>query len=80
MGTRSNTRTIITEHAQEAVSNLQNFILLLLQFAQREREREEEEEKGTHYRNREQSSFQLSKLIKNLCQTFDAGSQKHLIV
>ncbi len=89
MVTRSNTRTIITEHAQEAVSNLRNFILLLLQFAKRERERErereeeeeeEEEEKGTHYRNREQSSFQLSKLIKNLCQTFDAGSQKHLIV
>jgi hypothetical protein len=45
MGTRSNTRTIITEHAQEAVSNLQNFILLLLQFAQREREREREREK-----------------------------------
>jgi hypothetical protein len=61
---------------------LQNFTLLLLQFAKREREREgeEEEEKGTHYRNREQSSFQLSNLIKNLCQTFDAGSQKHLIV
>ncbi len=87
MVTRSNTRTIITEHAQEAVSNLQNFILLLLQFTKREREREgeeeeeeEDEEKGTHYRNREQSTFQLSKLIKNLCQTFDAGSQKHLIV
>jgi hypothetical protein len=45
MGTRSNTRTIITEHAQEAVSNLQNFILLLLQFAHREREREREKKK-----------------------------------
>jgi len=57
--------------------------LLLIQFAKREREREREEEgkeKGTHYRNREQSSFQLPKLIKNLFQTFDAGSQKHLIV
>jgi hypothetical protein len=45
MVTRSNTRTIITEHAQEAVSNLQNFILLLLQFAEREREREREKKK-----------------------------------
>jgi hypothetical protein len=45
MVTRSNTRTIITEHAQEAVSNLQNFILLLLQFAKREREREKKKKK-----------------------------------
>jgi hypothetical protein len=45
MVTRSKTRTIITEHAQEAVSNLQNFILLLLQFAKQERERERERER-----------------------------------
>jgi hypothetical protein len=49
MVTRSNTRTIITELAQEAVSNLQKLHLAPLTICKtRERGGEEEEEKGTH--------------------------------